>query len=487
VELLKEEYRARRLTGDRPSPGEYRDRFPGLSASLADGLRHIDVEMDAEGGAPALALDDFEVLEELGRGGMGVVFKARQRSLGRLVALKVLAVHDAGGRHELARFRAEGHLAAQLVHPNIVTVHEVGASGGRPYLCLEYVAGGTLADRLATASLPPSEAAALLETVARAVHHAHLQGVVHRDLKPSNVLLTADGMPKVADFGLAKQVDRESGHTKTGAVLGTPCYMAPEQAAGDIRAVGPAADVHALGAILYEALTGRPPFKGTTVLETLAQVQNEEPIPPRRLRPGLPRDLETICLKCLEKAPPARHASALDLADDLRRFQVGEPIRARRVELGVRLIKWARRRPTVAALMALCIAAGLMLLLGGWWYSLRLQAEVTRSQRSQERAERALDKAFVAVARMLTQVGDERLANVPEMDEVRKQLLTDAMAVCEGLLAEEGDATPRAERGGTGPLAAGEDQLLPRPHRRGPGALPPGENGSGRPCGSEPQ
>jgi tetratricopeptide (TPR) repeat protein len=444
LDLLGEEYRARRLGGDRPSAADYRGRFPELSTALADLLPHIDAEIAAEGGAIGMAPDDFEVLGELGRGATGVVFKARQRSLGRLVALKMLHTQGPTGRRELGRFQTEARLAANLVHPNIVHIHEIGTAAGRPYLCLEYVGGGTLSDRLAAASLPPADAAGLLETLARAVHHAHLRGVVHRDLKPANVLLTDDGTPKITDFGLAKEVDRESGHTQTGAVLGTPCYMAPEQAAGHGREVGPAADVHALGAILYEALTGRPPFKGTTVLETLEQVKNDEPIPPRRFRPGLPRDLETICLKCLEKAPAGRYTSALDLAEDLRRFRAGEPIQARRVGLGTRLVKWARRRPAVAALAALCVTAGLALLIGGWWYNLRLQGALTRAERNRERAETNLDKAFAAVDRMLTQVADERLRNVPEMEEVRKQLLTDAVSICEGLLGQEEDAGPRA-------------------------------------------
>jgi hypothetical protein len=301
---------------------------------------------------------------------MGVVYLARQISLKRLVALKMVLAGVHAGPEQLARFQAEAEVAARLQHPHIVQIHEVGEHQGRPFLALELVEGHSLADLLRDKPLAPQPAARLLETLARAIHYAHERGVVHRDLKPANILLArghkrpacepgrkppsedACGYePKITDFGLAKRLDEESGQTQSGDVMGTPCYMAPEQAAGRVRDVGPAADVYALGAILYEMLTGRPPFKGATVLDTVAQVCVEEPVPPRRLRPKVPRDLETICLKCLQKDPKKRYASALTLADDLGLFLAGAPIRARRMGRAERAWRWCRRNPVPAGLL----------------------------------------------------------------------------------------------------------------------------------------
>jgi serine/threonine protein kinase len=325
----------------------------------------------------------YEVLEELGRGGMGVVYKARQVKLNRLVALKVILAGAHASETERRAFRAEAEAVARLQHPGIVQVYEVGDSDGTPYLVLEYVAGGSLADRLDGTPLPPRDAAGLLRSLADAVHYAHGQGVVHRDLKPANVLLTAgrgpeasaltpadapapcsrlDGAaPKVTDFGLAKRLDLSVGRTQSGAVVGTPSYMAPEQAAGKAKQAGPAADVYALGAILYECLTGRPPFKAATPLDTLLQVVSDDPVPPRQLQPKVPRDLETICLKCLAKEPRKRYASSGELAEELRRFQAGEPIHAQPVPGWERALRWAKRQPAAAALLAVSLAAALSL------------------------------------------------------------------------------------------------------------------------------
>jgi tetratricopeptide (TPR) repeat protein/tRNA A-37 threonylcarbamoyl transferase component Bud32 len=322
----------------------------------------------------------YEILGELGRGGMGVVYKARQQNLKRIVALKMILAGSHASPEARVRFLHEAETIARLKHPNVVQVFDFGTHEGKPYFSLEYLEGGSLARKLRGEPQAPMQAARLLETLARAVQAAHAQGIVHRDLKPANVLLSADGAPKITDFGLAKQGD--SGMTATGAVLGTPSYMAPEQAEGKTRDVGPAADVYALGAILYELLTGRPPFKGGTPVDTLQQVVADEPVPPSRLQPKVPRDLETIGLKCLQKDPAKRYASALELAEDLHRFQSGESIRARPVRAHERAWRWCRRNPLVAglsALLLLVLVAGLGAVTHLW-----LQAEDQRLKAVEE-------------------------------------------------------------------------------------------------------
>jgi formylglycine-generating enzyme required for sulfatase activity/tetratricopeptide (TPR) repeat protein len=315
----------------------------------------------------------YEILAELGRGGTGVVYQARQVRLGRVVALKMILAGAQAGARDRARFRAEAEALARLQHPNVVQIHEVGDDGGRPYLALEYVDGGTLADKLRGTPQPAREAARLVETLARAVHAAHEKGVVHRDLKPANVLLTADGTPKVVDFGLARRLDGVTLHTQTGVVIGTPDYMAPEQAEG--KAVGPATDVHALGGLLYQLLTGRPPFLAANVLDTLLRVRQEEPVSPSVLQPRVPHDLGTICLKCLRKDPGRRYASALALAEDLRRFLKGEPVQARPVGRPERLWRWCRRNPAVAALAAVAVLLLLAVAVVSSWSALQLRQE----------------------------------------------------------------------------------------------------------------
>jgi serine/threonine-protein kinase len=268
----------------------------------------------------------YEILGELGRGAVGVVYKARQVCLNRVVALKMVLDGGPTGNRGLARFQREAEAIAKLHHPNIVQIYEVGEASGRAYFSLEYCPGGSLADRLGGARPPAAEAAGLVEQLARAVHAAHAAGVVHRDLKPGNILLGADGTPKISDFGLAKRMDgHELRLTQSGTVIGTPNYMAPEQAAGRSKTVGPAADVWALGAILYELLTGRPPFRGASVWETVAKVVRDEPEPPGQLRPDTPSDLEAVCLKCLRKDPAGRYATALELAEELGRCRAGLP------------------------------------------------------------------------------------------------------------------------------------------------------------------
>ena len=305
-----------------------------------------DAAARANGAALPREFGDFELLEEIGRGGMGVVYRARQKSLDRVVALKMVREAHLATDADRERFRIEAHSAAQLKHPNIVTVYEVGMAGGQAYLCMEFVGGQTLAEKVRTGGpLPPRDAAHLVAVIARAVDHAHASGILHRDLKPSNILLVASGRepldsdasggsrpplavtPKVSDFGLAKRIDNTESLTRTGAVVGTPGYMAPEQAAGR-KDLTPAADVYALGAILYELLTGRPPFQAAHPLDTLLLVLEQEPVPPRVLNPTVDRELEMICLKCLQKPPELRYPTAAALAADLEAYAAGQPVAA---------------------------------------------------------------------------------------------------------------------------------------------------------------
>jgi serine/threonine-protein kinase len=270
------------------------------------------------------AIPGYEFIEELGRGATGVVYKARHIGLDRVAALKVILAGHYARAEDLARFRFEAQIIARLRHANIVEIYDMGMHAGLPFFTLEFVPGGTLAGRINGQPQQPHESARLIETVARAIDVAHKNGVVHRDLKPANILLMADGTPKVTDFGLAKRIDVSTGPTQSGVVVGTPSYMAPEQAVTKKKGIGPHTDVHALGAILYEMLTGRPPFRGNTVVETILQVLNDVPIPPSQRVRGIPRGVEVICLKCLQKGTTKRYPSALALAEDLARFRAGE-------------------------------------------------------------------------------------------------------------------------------------------------------------------
>jgi WD40 repeat protein/tetratricopeptide (TPR) repeat protein len=354
-ELIALEMAYRRQAGEQPQSEEYRARFPELGDWSTPLLERTTA--DTVPGAPSAAarpiVPGYEILSELGRGGMGVVYKAWQTDLNRVVALKMIRAGDLADSRELARFHTEAEAVARLQHPHIVQIYQAGQHEGRLYLALECVDGSTLGRQLAGTPWPARRAAQLVETLARAMHHAHCQGIVHRDLTPGNVLLTHEGQPKITDFGLAKIVIGGGPTlTQTGAFLGTPSYSAPEQAAGKTREVGPLADVYALGAILYECLSGRPPFKAETPLETLRQVESQEPVALSRLQPSVPRDLSTVCLKCLQKEPRKRYASAEALAEDLGRFLAGLPVRARPMGRTERLGRWCRRNPMVASLLS---------------------------------------------------------------------------------------------------------------------------------------
>lgn len=307
-------------------------------------------------------LGDYELVEEIACGAMGVVYRANQRSLNRSVALKMIRGSLLASEAEVRRFQTEAEAAAGLDHPSIVPIYEIGTHEGQHYFTMKLVEGGTLADRMEAYRDDPNSAARLLATVARAVDAAHRHGILHRDLKPGNILLDRDGQPHVTDFGLAKQLESENALTLSGQILGTPYYMAPEQAEGNGKRLTTAADIYSLGAILYEMLTGRPPFKGDTVLETLRCAREEDVKPPHLVAADSDRDLETIALKCLRKRPEHRYPSAAALADDLDRRARGEPIAARPVTRTERVVKWVRRKPVHAALLG--TAAILILTLG---------------------------------------------------------------------------------------------------------------------------
>ena len=378
---------------------------------------------------------DYEILTEVGRGGMGVVYKARHRGLHRLAALKMVLAGEFASPAQEVRFRLEAELAARVQHPNIVQVYEIGTYQGRPFLALEWVEGGSLANRLDGKPWPPGEAASLLETLARAIHAAHVEGVVHRDLKPANILLAnprgtallsrpgglsdgsgepshkelsdsshatrpADWTCKITDFGLARPIEGGVTVTQSGFLVGTPGYMAPEQAGGTRALVGPATDIYALGVVLYQLLTGQLPFQGDSTLEVLRAVTSDEPVRPRRWQPCLPRDLEAITLHCLEKEPTRRYPSALALAEDLQRFREGKQVAARPVGAAARLARACRRRPLVALLLGLLTAS----LFGGlagvtWkWLEANEQRDLANSQALRADAERhaALFQAYRA-------------------------------------------------------------------------------------------
>jgi serine/threonine-protein kinase len=498
LELLYTEFVLRQELGQRPSTTAWLARFPQWREDLEQLFQVHDLvgaganttvvysgstpsagSAETRGGPQGSPrhLGNYELLREIARGGMGVVYEARQQGLNRLVAVKMIRAGGDARPEELARFRVEAEAVARLQHPNIVQIHEVGEHDGQPYLALEYVGGGSLQNRLAGAPQPPAEAARMVATLARAVHYAHQRGVVHRDLKPANILLegtdratrdTATGVspaasrplpsqplpaPKISDFGLVKRLEVESGLTTTGAIVGTPSYMAPEQAQGRLHQIGPRTDVYGLGTILYEMLTGRPPFRGATVLETLEQVRGHEPVPPRHLQPRVPRDLETICLKCLRKESVRRYPSALELAADLERFLAGRPIAARPVAATERLWRWCRRQPALAGLaVTLLVVVGISFgLVTALWRSAEGHRREAEARRVEAETNLAQAQSNFLLARQavddysLKVSGDKRLrGNRP----LRQELLRTAVPFYERFLEQRSDdPAVRAELG----------------------------------------
>ncbi len=331
----------------------------------------------------------FEILEILGKGGMGVVYKARQRGLNRIVALKMIHGEHAGAEDRI-RFQIEAEAVAQLEHPHIVQVHEVGERDGSPFLALEYLPGGSLQDRLAKSGMPdPQDAARLIQQLAQGIHYAHQRGIVHRDLKPANILFATDGTPKIADFGLAKRLDALQEHTQIGCIMGTPANMAPEQAMGLTRQIGPATDIYSLGTIFYQLLAGKPPLQGDTIVQTFEMIRLKEPAPIRTLNPKVPGDLETICLKCLQKDPAKRYVTAQELADELGRYLRGEPILSRPVSRSERAWLWMKRRPAMSAALFL----GVLLVVSGFSFVVHEWRHAEQERRN-ARLQQAEDLVF---------------------------------------------------------------------------------------------
>ncbi|MFI5460210.1 MAG: WD40 repeat domain-containing serine/threonine protein kinase, partial [Isosphaerales bacterium] len=372
---------------------------------------------------------DYEITREIARGGMGVVFRARQVSLNRTVALKMILAGQLANETDVKRFYTEAEAAANLDHPGIVPIFEVGQHEGQHYFSMGFVEGQSLSQRLAEGPLPSREAAELIRRASEAIEYAHQRGVIHRDLKPANILLDANGNPRITDFGLAKKVQGDSGLTGSGQIMGTPSYMPPEQAGGRRGDVGPAADVYALGATLYALVTGRPPFQAATAMDTVIQVISDEPVPPRRLNASIPRDLETICLKCLEKEPGKRYPSAAALADDLGRYLEGEPIVARPVTRVERAVKWAWRRPAIAGrlgLVAIVTALGLGGVLWQWRAAVRARNVADQESRNaKDQANLAERRRVEAEARR--QEAEQARAKEREQTELAKQRLQDTV------------------------------------------------------------
>jgi serine/threonine-protein kinase len=447
-------------------PSATMDHAPPSADATSDEISEPPKRPAAKRAVPDVVnVPGYEILGILGRGGMGVVYKAKHLKLKRTVALKMVLAGGHASESDLARFYIEAEAVAQLQHPNIVQVFEISEQNGLPFFALEYVDGGSLSKKLDGKPQPPRDAARMVQTLAEAMAYAHLHGIIHRDLKPANILLTHDGHAKITDFGLAKRLEEDSGQTKSGTLMGTPNYMAPEQARGDTKEVGPLADVYALGVILYQMITGRTPFVGTSILDTIQQVRNLEPVPPSRLHPKVPADLETICLKCLQKEPQKRYASADDLAEDLRFFLAGEAIRARPVSGAERLWRWCKRNPKVAGLSAAVLAllvtvavvSSVMWVRVSYEHAEAVAARALADQKAQdeekarvradanakvagEQRKLALDTLHGTVTKV-----EEKLRDRADMNDLRKDIVSTAMAGLEKV-SKSADTAAFADR-----------------------------------------
>jgi serine/threonine-protein kinase len=438
---------------------------PAATASLTPAATLAPGDPAATADAPAAAIPlpripNFEILGELGRGGMGVVFRARQVALNREVALKMILAGGFARAEDRSRFLSEAQSVAALQHPGVVQVYEMGTHEDLPYLALEYCSGGNLVTKLAGTPLPPAEAADLVEQLARTMQVVHAAGIVHRDLKPANVLLVAGQTPKVTDFGLVKRIEGGEQVTQSGAIVGTPSYMAPEQAKGS-KEVGPPADIYALGAILYECLTGRPPFRAPTPLDTVLQVISAEPVSVRRLNPVVPTDLETICHKCLQKDPGRRYESAAALADDLGRWRRGEPIAARPIGLAERGWRWCRRNWAIAASMAVVLVLVLTGFVGGSVGLVVLDKARRTAEGERDKAQAARYRTREALDAMVSGVTGDSLAAQQALTPEQRKFLESVLKYYEEFAAEPGEDREGRERlaSAHGRLAAIRDRL----------------------------
>lgn len=382
---------------------------------------------------------DYQLIEPIAKGGMGIVYKARQRKLNRIVAIKMILSGQFADRTDVERFYAEAEAAAGLSHPNIVAIHEIGEVNGQHFFSMDYIEGNSLSGMVRESTFLPQQAAAMLKTIAETMQFAHERGVVHRDLKPSNVLVDRTNRPLITDFGLAKQVSNQSQLTMSGAIIGTPSYMPPEQATGDGERVGPWSDIYSLGAILYELLTGRPPFRAATPFETIRQVIESEPVSPRLVNPSVPKDLETICLKCLQKEPAKRYATSQELAEELGRFINGEPIKARPIGRVARLWRLCRRYPYTASAVAAFVLVLIVASIGLTIANIRVNWALAKSEASERKSDQSFRAAMKAVNDLFTIASEETLFNQPGMQPVRDELLEKALSFYQGFLEERGD------------------------------------------------
>ncbi|MCI0356963.1 MAG: protein kinase [Planctomycetaceae bacterium] len=423
---------------------------PVLPAVSSEEAQSADTLAPSPGSAPIAPLTqptgiqtgasfgDYQVIETIAKGGMGVVFKARQRKLNRIVAIKMILAGQFADKTDVERFYSEAEAAAALSHPNIVKIYEIGEVQGQHFFSMEYIEGHSLADLVRENPLPPRRAAEFVQTIAETMQFAHQKGIVHRDLKPSNVLVDAQERPLITDFGLAKHQEDESQLTVSGAVIGTPSYMPPEQAEGKGSLIGPQSDLYSLGAILYELVTGRPPFRAASPFETIRQVIQDEPLSPRLVNPGVPRDLETICLKCLQKDPARRYATSQDLADELTRYLRGEPILARPISPLARFWRLCRRYPVASA----AIATAALLLITTALVSTTLSIVTARALAA---SEQSLRDAMAVVEDFLTKVSEDTLLNQPGLQPVRRDLLEKALAYYQKFLKQRAN-DPRVQR-----------------------------------------
>ncbi len=427
--------------------------FPDLDRATLARLLAQNSAKKSNGQFPVV--DGYAIVSELGRGGMGVVYKANDLRLDRFVALKMMHPEGPAREQVVVRMLTEARAAAHLQHPNLVPIYEVRECDGCPVLVFEYIDGGTLAERIARQPIDPDIAAHMMETLAKVLAYAHSRGIVHRDLKPANILIAQDGTLKVSDFGLARQLDDDKRQTKSGMLIGTPGYMAPEQASGNLGQLGPAADIHGLGAILYEMLSGQPAFRGTSILETLEMVRTQDPVPPRRLRRSVPRDLETICLKCLRKNPDERYLSASLLSAELGRFLKQEPIMARPIGRLEKINRWCRRNPREAVLASLSLLVSVACFLAVLWAwqktelafeseKIAYESEKTRAiseklqneeaQKMAIASNRRFDKAAASAEELLRV--SQRLLNQPNMDTLGRETFEKAMKFKQSLIEE---------------------------------------------------